>query len=104
MLGLVILLISLVLVFLGHMLAFKEKKKDRNYRREFAGSVQLGFGYSLLAIIIGINFGVYLNCISKESDYRVIDNKIELTKGKQVNITTELKLEAQKYVNYEKEI
>ena len=68
------------------------------------GDARVFIGVVLMAGTLISQTAVYFNMVSKESDYKVFDAKKEILLERQKNLVETLKFEAQKYVNYEKEI
>jgi len=68
------------------------------------GATRWIIGVIIIIFVLIVQISVYINLMSKESDYKVFDAKKEILIERQKNLVEQLKFEAQKYVNYEKEI
>jgi hypothetical protein len=70
--------------------------------------VVLGWSFTvpvLFAVaVLSINGCAYIQLIDKEGNYEVVDSKIKIQEDRQNNVIEQLKLEAQKYVNYETDL
>ena len=74
------------------------------FNQQYEGTAVWSFlsGLGLTVFIIVINIVTYVSLIDKESQYRVIDDKLKIQDTRRENTVTQLKAEMLNYVQYEK--